>query len=626
LSTDAKLKLLQSNYLTPSEFEQQHKDDGSWMDTVADNFTRITNPIMGIAKAIPGVRDIANAIDPVGTTKDMIKEGWKQHLREENNGILDRIYNEDGDQQAYRLGTEVANLYSSPAIADLSDDEVKKKFVAAITPNSYIDSNGQPNMGVTEYAAHYGDGSEGEVSSAMEDFSIDDMRQLLAKKSVYDRYMSPDMAATVLNNEAKRYLTQHQGSLTKFGLFLNDVGISALSYSADKVNGIYNLGLWAEDSFGDLPVVLVDDRGTVIDPSKTALTRDVKGNMFYQGEDGKFHYVHRQQIDRRTLHNMGRNEDGSEDTSILNPQYWTRAEQFGTLDEDAQKKYEQLGSSPYKVVYNPNEESDLWYESFKMMSFGLADAASQLIPYGIGTAGKILSTASKVGRVGRALGAATDFAGRALTAQTKAGQVLQGSAGALGIAYAYERGAFQETLAQNLANAEEALLNTSRKDIYDRYQNDDTYKKEVDNLVSLKAAELKKAYLAQLRQDGGNQVADEKAIDNMLRAKAQDEVLNDLVQRNVEDRKSSQEYANLQNAAITSAGQAAFNTFLPEAIKYGIVNTVGFRKWMYSNPTGIRNKVAAGLEGLREVVEHALLHRLDRRLHGGVGGEQDDGH
>ena len=32
------------------------------------------------------------------------------------------------------------------------------------------------------------------------------------------------------------------------------------------------------------------------------------------------------------------------------------------------------------------------------------------------------------------------------------------------------------------------------------------------------------------------------------------------------------------------------------------------------------------LEGLREVVEHALLHRLNRRLHGGVGGEQDHGH
>ena len=32
------------------------------------------------------------------------------------------------------------------------------------------------------------------------------------------------------------------------------------------------------------------------------------------------------------------------------------------------------------------------------------------------------------------------------------------------------------------------------------------------------------------------------------------------------------------------------------------------------------------LERLREVVEHALLHRLDRRLHGGVGGEQDHGH
>ena len=595
MSTDAKQKLLESDWLTPTEFntEWKQKSDALRGITRDKNGGFFIDPL----KNIGGLSQAMAVSEETG-------EAALQRARERNNRTLDHIYNDDVDNYAKALGDAVNTVYSQSDITGMSDEQVKEAFVQAITPGSY-----EGNMGVPEYASHYGNGSDRDVTSEMEDFSVDEMRQVLAKKRVYEQYMSPDMAATALNNDAKRYIKEHQGSFKRFGLFAKDVGIASLSYTADKINGIYNLGLMAADAIGDKPMVWVDEQGNVID-SKTISTEN--GGQYVYGVDseGKTHQVHQMEVDRTTLHNMGKNADGSNDESILNPQYWTKAEQFGTLDEDLQNKYEKLGSSPYKVAYDPNEDSDLMYESFKMMSFGLADGAAQLMPFGIGMLGKTLSTASKVGRIGRGLGQALNWTGRHLTAQTKAGQLIQGLAGAEGIAYAYERGAFQETLAQNLANAEEAALNRSKQEIYDQYQNDEQYKAQMDALIDAKAASMKAEYIAALGEGGQQKIVDNAKLDEMLRARAQQAVMGEAVQKRLDEMKGSDEYAALQEEAINSAGDAATATFLPEAIKYGLVNTVGFRKWMYSNPTGLRNKVAAGLQGLREVTTPAGKQRL----------------
>lgn len=602
MSTDAKQKLLESDWLTPKEFENNFQN--TWQKDVkeANKIIRDRGPLFVGNPTMPGTEN------PEYYALDEDQETVKQRWKEANDRTLEHIYNDDVDDYAKALGDAVSNVYSQGDIMGMSDEQIKAAFVQAITPGSY-----EGNMGIPEYASHYGNGSDSDVTSEMEDFSVDDMRQVLAKKKVYEQYMSPDMAATALNNDAKRYIKEHQGSLKRFGLFAKDVGISAMSYTADKVNSIYNLGLMAADAVGDKPRVWIDDQGNIVDAS-TIVTEQNGQYTYGQGADGKLHPVHQMEIDRTTLHNMGKTEDGKDIGDLglewltLNPQYWTRAEQFGTLDNDEQKQYEKLGSSPYKVAYNPNDDSDLMYESFKMMSFGLADGAAQLLPFGIGLLGKTLSTASKVGRLGRGLGQAMNWTGRHLTAQTGAGSLIQGLTGAGGIAYAYERGAFQETLVQNLANAEETALNRSKQEIYDQYQNDEQYKAQVDALIDARAASMKAEYMAQMGEQG--QLVDEAKLDEMLRARAQQAVLGEMVQKKLTDLKGSDEYAALQNEAINSAGETATMTFLPEAIKYGLVNTVGFRKWLYTNPTGLKNKVAAGLQGLREVTTPAGRQRL----------------
>lgn len=617
LSTDAKLKLMESNYLTSSEFENAWQKDinkyAKYKEATNKGFSGF---LKNAAQSMNVTGGLYTNID--NDNNELDNEALKRIKKEANNKILQNIYNDDIDNHAKNLGTQVSQTYlNDPYIVGLSDKQVKEAFVQAITPGSYKDKNGISNMGISEFASHYGNGSENQITSEMKNFSIDDMRQILAKKKVYEANMSPDMAATALNNEAKRYIKEHQGSFKKFGLFAKDVGISAMSYSADKLNGIAELYRAGQDTYAEKPIVMVDDKGNVLDPNKTKVIRDRQGDLHYKDSEGALHSVHRMQVDYTTLHNMGKNPDGSDikgafgiDWMTLNPQYWTRAEQFGTLDENEQKQYEKIGSSPYKVAYNPNEDSDLWYESFKMMSFGLADAAAQAIPFGIGTVGKALSTASKVGELARGFGKVLDTTGKLLTAETKVGQVAQGTAGALGIAYAYNRGTFQETLQQNLANAEEAAMTASRNDIYNQYHTDKNYKASVDRLIKARAAGLKAEYIAQMHRDGGMKIADEKALDKMLHAKAQEAVLGELVQNRIKERMSSKEYANLQQKAIDGAGDAAFNTFWPEAIKYGFVNTMGYRKFLYTNPAGLSKKMSTTLKGLKEVTTAEGRKRL----------------
>lgn len=617
LSTDAKLKLMESNYLTPSEFENAWQKDinkyAKYKEATNKGFSGF---LKNAAQSMNVTGGLYTNID--NDNNELDNEALKRIKKEANNKILQNIYNDDIDNHAKNLGTQVSQTYlNDPYIVGLSDKQVKETFVQAITPGSYKDKNGISNMGISEFASHYGNGSENQITSEMKNFSIDDMRQILAKKKVYEANMSPDMAATALNNEAKKYIKEHQGSLKKFGLFAKDVGISAMSYSADKLNGIAELYRAGQDAYAEKPIVMVDDKGNVLDPNKTKVIRDRQGGLHYKDNEGTLHSVHKMQVDYTTLHNMGKNPDGSDikgafgiDWMTLNPQYWTRAEQFGTLDENEQKQYEKIGSSPYKVAYNPNEDSDLWYESFKMMSFGLADAAAQAIPFGIGTVGKALSTASKVGKLARGFGKVLDTTGKLLTAETKAGQIAQGTAGALGIAYAYNRGTFQETLQQNLANAEEAAMTASRNDIYNQYHTDKNYKASVDRLIKARAAGLKAEYIAQMHRDGGMKIADEKALDKMLHAKAQEAVLGELVQNRIKERMSSKEYANLQQKAIDGAGDAAFNTFWPEAIKYGFVNTMGYRKFLYTNPAGLSKKMSTTLKGLKEVTTAEGRKRL----------------
>ena len=564
MSTDSKIKLLESEWKPINQIEEERRKSRE----------EIVNPIRKWATKLYDWT---------------IGEAVNEYRKGSNNKVLDRIYNEDAEKKGDDLAPIWNQARFNQDITGHNDAETKEMFKKAVTPGSYAG-----NIGIPEYAARLN-------SSEMSDFTIDDMRDILAKKAVYEQNMTPDQAATALNNEAKRYIKDHQSGWKKGLLFGKDLGISVLSYSMDKLNGIYNLGLMAADKtpgvFGDKPIVWVDDEGNVLHPSERQIVKKKDGTLGYNGEDGKFHSIHQEQIARTTLHNMGKNFDGSNISGwkgALDPRYWTRAEQFGTLDEQEQEQYEKLGASPYKVAYDPNEDTDLLYESFKMASFGIADAMSMFVGAGVGTAGRALSMAGKAGKVGKAAGEALQRTGKLLS-----NPAAQGMAGAGGIAYAYQRGAFQETLAKNLANADEAVFNASKQDIDNLYANNKDFKTKTDSQIGLRAASIKADMLNSIQQNGG-EMPDEATLNAQALSRAREEILGELIQQRVQGRKASPEFARLQQEAINNAGDAAVNTFLPEAIKYGFVNTLGFRKFIFNPPTSLMNKAQKTFKGLEE--------------------------
>lgn len=605
MSPDAKIALLESKWLSPIEEKQQWEAEGKSYNELSKEVSMSPfTDVLGVGYANAAFNTIHS-------------EGNRQKRQEENQRIIDNIYNDDLKQKTHTLGSEVSKAYAN---LRMSDDQVKKAFYDQfINPDS---ENSIVQVGAGELAAHWN-------SDEMKDFSIDDMRQALAKKQVYMQYMSPYAAGQALNNEAKDYLADHQGFFRKAGLFARDFKNSALSYTADKVNGFYNTALIVSGKAFDKHTVFQDDQGNILSLKDNRIKYDEKGTPVYIMDDGEYHPLHKVNLTTMALRNAGKDTEGNEigsagpDWLTLNPQYWTRAEQFNTLNPDEQKQYEKLGSSPYKVVYRPNDNSDLWYESFKMGSFQVADALSMLIPYGIGTAGKVMETANIASKSLNALNKVMNVTGKVIrgtsslfTSESKFGQIAQGTAGALGIANAYQRGTFQETLAQNLDNAEETMFNKSRDEVGKKYENDKNYKAKVDSRIASIVTDLENKYLEDLgvQAKGTDKVASiPEEVKEKFEQQAKEAVLEDEAQTLAATLKNSDEYHKLQERAVSSASDAALNTFWPEAIKYGLVNTFGYRKWLYTNPVSLAKtaqKAGKFFKNIKEVTTKEGRKRL----------------
>lgn len=601
MTPEAKLEVMESDWLTPTEFEENWKQtvkgqrQANWFGAglVASGGTAasaaMSNPYYNYTT--PGSENVPFSEE----------EGLRQRRSILNDRVLENIYERDIENRIPELQGYVYEAKANPEIVGRNDEETEEMFKQAIMPNV---RNG--NYGIPEYASHYGLIENEGISSEMKDFTIDEMRDVLAKKAVYETYMPADMASTALNNEAKRYITDHQGYGKKALLFGNDVLISAASYNMDKVTGFYNLGLSAVDAFSDKPIVYVDDAGKVLAKDDKRIVKGMDGEMYYQDEDGNTHAIHQEQISRSALFNMGKNADGSDVASLFNPRDWTKREMYGVWDIDLANQYEKIGSSPYKVSYNPGEDTDLMYEGFKMMSFGLADMAATLVPFGIGAAGKALSTTSKFGRLAGSVS-------RFLTAENKAGQLAQaylgGLSGAVGIAQAYQRGAFQETLEKNLADLEESTISVAQKNIVDRYNSDTEYKAQIDTEIARRIEDIKQQQ-AQQYGERGYKIINDESLDQQLYDQVSSAVIDAEVQREVSRLKGEDRYAQAQERAINSAGMAAINTFLPEAAKYSLVNMLGHRKFLFTNPTSVVQRASRNFNGIREITTSAGRKRL----------------
>ena len=594
MSPASKKKLLESGWLTNSEIDAKIKEEQS------DRAEMIKEKHKYLITHNEG----EDAFSYYFLAKDL----EESINRGKNDKLIERIFNEDLKNKRNELTPEVDQYYTNTFFdengkAKISDDEVNELFMKANKPK---EGEGAAYI----FSAYFNDDGTSSESET-EQFSIDDKRRFLARKAVYDYYLGPEAGYDALNNQCKEYINDHQAWYTYCGLLAKDIGISVASYTADKWNSIRRLTLLGQDSD-----VYITNDGQVVP------TVDVKmdGDQAFYEKDGQRIPVHKQTLSLIALDDMGKDGNGEDRGKFNNAQFWTNAEQFGTMDEEELAQYKKLGYSPHKVVYKPGDESDIWYESIKMTSFALADMLSNLSPAAGATLGtKLISLAARsTGMMSKAM----SYAGKGLYYASKGVQEANPLVGAAAIGNAYGRGVFGETFTGNLQKLEQSVADQAQKEVYNLYNTDKEYKAEMDAEIEQEYQNLMSQYKQQIKQhnttsDSGAVYFDNSNIPEFqesMRSQALMNVLNRKTTEWEENYKNGDMYGMALQTAAESASDAALTSSITTAAKYTIVN-YGWRKFLFKTPSELTSSYKKGaLKDVTEITNSAGKKRLTSKF------------
>lgn len=550
MDADSKLELLESSWKTTPQIESMLKKEHNTKQKSLNN----SNAWLGAPAYAQGAMAFSTAIsEPI----------HEEFSRSKNNKILEGIYARDLKKREDELQPEIDDYYIN-TIGKLSDSEVKSKFMKAITPS-------KSNIGNGQLAAFFHDGKN--IESEVKNFSIDDMRMYLAKSKVLTDNLGIGAAHDALNNYAKEYISDHQSKFTYAGLLAKDIGISALSYTADKINSIRQL----YDLTKGESIVWIDNKGNVVAPDQVKTAKN--GDKYYINEDGKATAIKQTKMSVADLDYLGKDANGNTRDAVWNNQFWSDAEQYGTLNWDEQRQYKKLGASPYKVVYKPGDDSDLLYETLKMTSFGIADAASMAIP----VFGETIGSAMQVTKAASMLNKAANVVGKGIYYTSKATKAVQPTIGATAIGHAYGRGVFGETLAQNMQQLEESTYTHAQKNFLDNYNSNKQFKAQVDRDIQAEFNRLKNAQIKELKaSEGSKRIVDQDLNNKVLMEKARQIVSSAYVDRGSKEIQSSDAYFDMVGKASESASDAAMTAAITDGAKYAIVNNFGYRKFLFN--------------------------------------------
>lgn len=549
MDADSKLELIRSGWKPTPQIESELKKERDMKLATISN----SNAWVGAPNYAQGAV----------TASFIFREPIHEELsRSENNKILEGIYARDLKKREEELQPEIDDYYLN-TIGKLSDSEVKSQFMKALTPSD-------TNIGNSQLLAFFHDGKN--VEDEVKNFSIDDMRMYLAKFKVLNDRLGADAAYTALDNYAKEYISDHQGKLTYAGLLAKDIGIGILSYTADKVNGMRQLL-----NTGKKSVVWIDNKGNVVAPDQVRTAKN--GDKYYINDDGKVTAIKQTKMSVTDLDYLGKDAEGNTRSDFLNNQFWADAEQYGTLDSNEIKQYKKLGVSPYKVVYKPGDDSDLLYETIKMTSFAIADAASMLIPGYGETVGAAMQTTKAASLLGKAI----STLGKGIYYTSKLAKAAQPTISATAIGHAYGRGVFGEALTQNMQQLEEYAYTFAQKNFHDNYYSNKQFKDQVDKDVQTEFNKLKNIQKAELNtSEGDKEIANQGLTDEALMEKAKQIVSSTYIDRGVKDIQNSDDYFDMVGKASESASDAAMTAAITDGAKYILVNNFGYRKFLFN--------------------------------------------
>lgn len=520
------------------------------------------------------------------------KDAEEKIDRGSNQNIVDKIYAKDMAAKA-KKSEQATNQVYEELKQSLPDDQVRSTFISEINPVQ------GKNAGIPQLAAFY-DKNGNILSSEVNDLSIDDMRRWIAKKRVYESQYEIGTAYDMLDKEAKDYIDEHQDWMEYTAALSKDMAIGATAYTMDKINGVRAAYIQLSEGQDKVPAFMDKD-------GHYWGREHVKDGVYTDPYTNEKIPVKEVMAQPSALDAQGIAPDGTTRGAFFNNRYWSDAESTGMFDRKDQARAKELnGYSPSKAVYKVGENKDYVWEVAKMAQFALADGLSNLVPsLGVwgGTAmmgSKVAQGVSTVGKLTKAVGAATYYTGRAA-------QAINPTLGAIGIGHAYGRGVFGETLEGNMSMINDKLYKDAENRFSINYNGDTEFKSNVDAQVSQKLNE----YMSE-NQDYINQLSDEEKTNFLanLESTVRRDVVQGYINSDVDAAKQGEDYYNAVNEAADAATSAAATAAWTIGLKYALVNNFGYRKFLFKDPLKRANSGASKvLQGATEGANKRLSIR-----------------
>ena len=277
-------------------------------------------------------------------------------------------------------------------------------------------------------------------------------------------------------------------------------------------------------------------------------------------------------VDTHDLVRLGKDDSGNDLNwagGIFNEKYLQLADRYNVSpwNHDEMDYYNQFGYSKYVNIQRPGDDSrDFWGETIKMMGFVGADLLMSFVTRGIGKIGSAVGMGMRTMR-GIELGT--------------------GLMGAVGIADSYAQGVFEENLARN----EETLKNIvsdKAKEKAEAWANT----KEGQALLTQMYDEAVKTQEDQL----GRSLTDTEKAQVQMAVRAQ--AVGARAMKQYTEDIQHPDVLKMQEQAVSEAGNSAIVDFWGEGLKYGIVNTLGFRSWMFKSRNAAEQAARASEKSL----------------------------
>lgn len=491
-----------------------------------------------------------------GFTRSNAKEELATKKREDNNNILNSIYNKFLVKQD--AATENLQEARFKDIIKQDKDTIKKQFLEKINRDN-------PNF------ARYYDKQGNVIDDVMADFKIEDMARYLAKSDVLESRLGYENMRQRMSQIANEYAEEHQGWWTRQALHTKEFAIKAGSYAAARVTALSQNVADARSATGEKNLGYVDNNGNIIDSSKVVYENEDAehyGEPYYIDYNGNKQYVHVGEFSPSDMHYQGFTANGVKLPWILNSKAWNDAERFNVMpwNSEALERANSLGASDSQVAYK-NGEQEGWTkyltQTVQMGSFMLVDGLLGI-----------------------------------LSGTNTAAMVAQGILSANAIGYQYGTGVYAENLQNNMSKLEEKTYNDVRNSISqeditnafnERYDKVPEFRKGVNDFIKVRAAELKakdpdkRPVLSDGRTKYVNNKSD-KYYENLAREEAMNNFSSSYLEEQLETVKNSPEYTQSIQAANESAALGAEVAHITDAAKYSIVNTIGYRKYLFQNP------------------------------------------